>query len=107
MIRNGFLAVTFALCIAGPAFAVDPGKASGTVTIDGTAMPLAVSVQTRKDNLFDDKKKDLVVVVSDKPLGVSKLDDEVELSMRARRGDLVVLAMRIDGSKLVNVTLSY
>src|SRR5262245_18698392 len=107
MIRKGFLGAIFALGVTVPAFAVDAGKAVGTVTIDGTTMPLALAVQTRKDNLFDDKKKDLVVVVTDKALGSTKPDDEIELSMKARRGELIVLAMRIDGSTLVNVTLSY
>jgi hypothetical protein len=48
-----------------------------------------------------------VVVLTDKPLGTTKPDDEVELSLRARRGDLLVFALRIDGTRLINVTISH
>ena len=99
-----------ALCVASlaaTARAVDPGKAVGSVTISGIATPLAFAVETKKENLFDSKKQDIVVVLSDKPLGESAADDEIELSMRARTGELVVLALRIDGSKLVNVQVSH
>ena len=89
------------------AHAIEPGKAAGTVTISGVSTPLAFAVETKKENLFDDKKQDTIVVLSDKPLGATAPDDEIELSMRARKGDLVVLALRIDGSKLINVQLSH
>jgi hypothetical protein len=101
------IAVAAAAALATPAAAVDPGKASGTFAIDGTTTPLAFAVETRKENLFDDKKKDLVVVLTDKALGEAKPDDEVELSLRARRGELVALALRIDGVRLVNVAVSH
>jgi hypothetical protein len=87
--------------------AVEPGKALGTVTISGVSTPLAFAVETKKENLFDSKKQDTVIVLSDKPLGATAPDDEIELSMRARSGDLTVLALRIDGSKLVNVQMSH
>jgi hypothetical protein len=99
-----------ALCVASLvpiARAAEPGKAVGTVTISGVTMPLAFAVETRKENLFDSKKQDTVVVLSDKPLGKTSAEDEIELSMRARTGELVVLALRIDGSKLVNVQMSH
>jgi hypothetical protein len=103
-------ATLLSLLVALAAFsahAIEPGKAVGTVTISGVSTPLAFAVETKKENLFDDKKKDTVIVLSDKPLGVTAPDDEIGLSMRARTGDLIVLALRIDGSKLVNVQLSH
>jgi hypothetical protein len=99
-----------ALCVASlasTARAAEPGKAVGTVTISGVTTPLAFAVETKKENLFDSKRQDTVVVLSDKPLGKTAADDEIELSMRARTGELVVLALRIDGSKLVNVQMSH
>jgi len=45
--------------------------------------------------------------LTDKALGATRPDDEVELSLRARRGELLVLALRIDGDQLVNVTVSH
>jgi len=99
-----------ALCVASSvpiARAAEPGKAVGTVTISGVTTPLAFAVETRKENLFDSKRQDVVVVLSDKPLGKTAAEDEIELSMRARTGELVVLALRIDGNKLVNVQMSH
>ena len=102
-----FLALALAIGLASPALAVDAGKASGTATIDGIATPLTFAVETRKENLFDEKKRDTVVVLTDKALGATRPDDEVELSLRARRGELLVLALRIDGDQLVNVSVSH
>jgi hypothetical protein len=92
---------------ASEAHAVEPGKASGTVTVSGVSTPLAFAVETTKENLFDSKEQDTVIVLSDKPLGATAPDDEIGLSMRARTGELVVLALRLDGSKLVNVQVSH
>ena len=105
--KLSFLALALAIGLASPAVAVDAGKAGGTATIDGIATPLAFAVETRKENLFDEKKRDTVVVLTDRPLGATKPDDEVELSLRARRGELLVFALRTDGNKLVNVTVSH
>src|SRR5262245_42227312 len=107
MIRGALLSLALAIGFASPALAVEAGKASGTATIDGIAAPLAFAVETRKENLFDETKRDTVVVLSDKPLGTTKPDDEVGLSLRARRGELLVFALRVDGNKLVNVTVSH
>jgi len=107
MRRSSVLAVAFAGSLASAAFALDAGKASGSAVIDGVALPLAFAVDTRKENLFDEKKRDVVVVLTDKPLGATRPDNEVELSLRARRGDLTAVALRIDGNTLVNVTVSY
>jgi hypothetical protein len=106
--RGSALAVALAaVSMAMPLIAADVGKATGTATVDATTTLLEFAVQTRKENLFDDKKQDTVVVLTDKPLGTTKPDDEAGLSLRARRGELVVFALRIDGSKLVNVTVSH
>jgi hypothetical protein len=93
--------------LVAAAHAAEPGKAVGSVTISGATTPLAFAVETKKENLFDSKKQDTVVVLSDKPLGKTAPDDEIELSMRARTGEIVVLALRIDGSKLINVQVSH
>jgi hypothetical protein len=107
MMVQALFALAFAAGVAAPVPAIEAGKATGTVTIDGTTTRLAFAVETRKDNLFDDKKRDAVYVLTDQALGPTKPDDEVELSLRARRGELVVLALRLDGTTLVNVAVSY
>lgn len=104
--RTVFVVVIAALA-AGPLLAAQEGQATGTATIDGTTATLAFAVSTTKENLFDDSKRDTVVVVTDRALGDTAADDEVALSLRARRGDLLVFALRFDGAKLVNVTVSH
>jgi hypothetical protein len=105
--RRGLLALTLVLCVGGIAFALETGKASGAVTIDGTQFPLSFAVETRKDNLFDESKRDVVMVLTDKQLSATKPDDEIGLTVKARRGELVALALRIDGGTLVNVAVSH
>jgi hypothetical protein len=90
-----------------PADAAAPGKAAGTVTINGAASPLALAALTTAENLFDSSKRDTLIVLSDRSLGDTSADDEIGLSMKARRGELTVVALRVDGSKLVNVTMSH
>ena len=101
------LALALTLGVAAPLSAIDAGRANGTVTIDGTTVSLPFAVETRKDDLFDENKHDLVVVLTDKQLSATRPDDEIGLSLKARRGELVALALRFDGDTLVNVTVSH
>jgi hypothetical protein len=87
------------------AVAAEPGKAVGSFTYDGNTVALAHAVEGKVENLFDSSKQDLVVVLSDKPLGATAPGDDIELSLRARQGDLGALMLRIDGAKLVNVSV--
>jgi hypothetical protein len=97
----------FAMALAAPASATDSGKATGTATIDGTATAMTVAVSSEAENLFDDKKKDTIVTIADRALGDVDAGDDVTLSMRARKGDLVVFLLRLDGTKLTNVSVMY
>src|SRR4051812_25555696 len=94
-----------ALAIAA-VHAADPGKAVGTFTYDGTVVTLTNATSATVENLFDDKKTDLLVVLSDRPLGATAVDD-IDLSLRARKGDLTAVMLRLDGAKLTNVSLFY
>jgi hypothetical protein len=107
VIRRTSFALALALGVLAPLSAVDPGRARGAVTIDGITLPLPFAVETRKADLFDEKKRDLVIVLTDKQLSATRPDDEIGLSLKARRGELVVLALRFDGGTLVNVTVSH
>lgn len=93
--------------VGGAVLAVEAGHANGTATVDGMAAKMAFAVATTKENLFDESKRDTVVVITDRPLGDTAADDEVGLSLRARRGELLVLALRFDGTKLVNVEVGH
>jgi hypothetical protein len=66
---------------------------------------LAHAVSTRVEGLFDSTKQDTLVVLTDNPLGTTAADDDIDLSMRARTGDITGMVLRIDGSRLVNVAV--
>ena len=85
--------------------AAEPGKAVGSFTYDGSTVTLAHALEGKVESLFDSSKQDLVVVLSDKPLGATAPGDDIELSLRARKGDFAALMLRIDGAKLVNVSV--
>lgn len=106
MLRTRSLALAAALA-ASSVRAAEPGKAVGTVTIDGVTTKFAFAAESTTENLFDDKKTDTVITLTDRPLGDTAAGDDVALSMRARRGDIVALMLRIDGARLVNVTFTY
>jgi hypothetical protein len=106
--RRSLPAAIAILCFLAPsARAADPGKATGTITIDGTTTTLTLAASSTAENLFDSKKSDTIITLTDRPLGDAQAGDDVSLSMRARKGDLVVVMLRIDGARLVNVSLMY
>lgn len=100
-----FIAVCGILASPLVSSAVDPGKAAGTFTYGSTVVTLSHAVSVKVENLFDSAKKDTLVVLTDKPLGATAPDDDIELSLRARKGDITALMLRIDGSKLVNTAV--
>src|SRR5262245_44657772 len=103
-------AMTFAFLLAlaaAPALAAEPGKATGTVTIDGVATTMTLAVSSDAESLLDDKKKDLLITITDRALGDAEAGDDVSLSMRARKGELVVFVLRLDGTKLTNVSVMH
>lgn len=107
MLHAVTLGLSLVLSSAPAAVAVDPGKAAGTVTFNGVTTNLTVAIETTAENLFDDKKKDTIITLADKPLGETSAGHDIELSMRARKGDLTVLMLRLDGTKLVNVSVMH
>ncbi len=86
----------------GRANAQVPGTAKGTFSVDGKAVSVAFAEMTSVENLFDSSKKDIVVAVSDKPLGETMPDDEVTQQLRAREGAFAVFRLRIADKTLVN-----
>ena len=99
------VAVAGVVFCASVARAADPGKAAGTFTYNATTVTLARAVSTKVEGLFDSAKQDTLVVLTDKPLGATAPDDGIDLSMRARTGEITGLVLRIDGSRLVNVAV--
>jgi hypothetical protein len=88
-----------------------PGKGSGSITIDGVTTPLAHVVKTARKNPFNDFFTDVVVILSDKPITEKEAADDSALLARASRGELVTMALRFDGrprrGQLFNVALNH
>lgn len=105
--RNLCLSIALVSLLVPSAFAADPGKAVGTVTIDGVTTTLTLAAESTAENLFDSKKTDTIITLTDRVLGDVAANDDIGLSMRARRGDLVVVMLRIEGTRLVNVSLMH
>lgn len=107
-LRGGLCIIVLGV-VALSAVAPEPGKAVGTITIDGTATTLTSAVRTTEENSFDNFVSDTVIVLSDRPLTVNEASDEIALLARAERGDLVAMAVRFDGrpgrGRLFNVAL--
>jgi hypothetical protein len=101
--QTSLLILTVAAAGMGSALALESGRAKGTLAVDKTTTTLAYATHSTVPGLFDEKKKDTIVVLSDRPLGDIAPDDAVELHLQARNGKLVALALRLDGTKLVNV----
>jgi hypothetical protein len=89
---------------ASSARALEPGRAAGTFTYNGTKAALTIAVETTVEGLFDPGKKDTLIVLTDRALGTTAPDDDIELSLRARRGDITALVLRVHGGKLTDVS---
>ena len=92
----------FAIAVAQ---AAEPGKAVGSFSYDTTTVTLTHATEGKAENLFDSKKTDMIVLLSDRALGATAPHDDIDISLRARKGDLAALMLRIDGGKLVNVSV--
>ncbi len=83
--------------------ALEPGTASGTVTLDQVITKLQFASSGTEENLFDSSKLDTIVAVTDRPLGGTSPADRFEISSQVGRGDLVAVVPRFAANKLVNV----
>jgi hypothetical protein len=107
-----FARLVLTAVVAGAAqFAPEPGKAVGTLTVDGVTTTLSHAVRTTKQNAFDESALDTVIVLSDRALTARDASNDGELLARAQRGELVALAVRFDErrgrTRLFNVAISH
>jgi hypothetical protein len=74
-----FAAVVVLFLLALPALAVDLGRAEGSLTIDGTRIPLtyAYAVDHQKNQLTN-KNSDTKIILTDKPLPESTKIEDVD-----------------------------
>jgi hypothetical protein len=93
-VAGAFVAVLLLLLVALPAVAVDLGRAEGTLTVDGTKIPLNYAYAIgRQKNLLTDRKEMTRVILTDKELPadakLADLDDSLP-------GDLNGVIISID-----------
>ena len=88
-------------------FALEPGTASGQAVINGKESKLTFASMSEGEDPFDSSKKNIYLLLSDKVLSDVSPDDDIELSMKARRGECVALRLRLEGGKLSTVSWFY
>jgi hypothetical protein len=98
--RRGALAMVGAAVSAGPAFAIDKGKASGRFNDDGVDFKVSHAIALAMDNLegFPDAQKGYRVLLSDREVPVSALYGLTfpPVWRMARTGKLNGLLLRFD-----------
>jgi hypothetical protein len=62
---------------AAPPTGLAPGKAKGTITVNGKAVTLTHAYAALEPNPFDEKKDDIVIVLTDGPLPAAAMDGDL------------------------------
>ena len=104
-------AVITAFLIASVALAIEPGKAKGTLVVDGTTTALSHAIKTARPNRFNDFFSDTVVIVSNVPLTADEAGNDATLYEKSQRDGLVTVAVRFDGrpkrGQLFNIAINH
>jgi hypothetical protein len=67
--RAGVLAILTAFLLSVPAYALDAGKAEGSLTVNGTVIPLSYAYAIgHQKNQITNRNDDVKVILTDKPL---------------------------------------
>lgn len=84
---------------------------SGSLAIDGAPVELSHVIKTMRKNPFNDFFSDPVIILSNKPLSEGEAADDAALLARAKKGDIVAVAVRFDGrpkrGQLFNVGIAH
>ena len=82
--------------LAASAPKIADGTAAGTLKIDGTTVKLAHAIARLKPNAFDEKKKDVEVLLTDQEVPVETFVDDDKLYAEVRSGKLLGLVLTVD-----------
>lgn len=85
------------LAASGPK--ISDGTASGTMVVDGTKVKLAHAIARTKPNAFDEKKKDVVVLLTQNPVSPELFVDDEKLFSAASDGSVQGLLVTIDSAE--------
>lgn len=111
--KNLLVAAAVAVCLttAAMAAAAEPGKAKGSLVIDGTKTALSHAIRTTRPNRFNEFFSDTVVVLSNLPLTADDAADDAKLFARSQHDGLVTVAVRFDGrpkrGQLFNIAINH
>lgn len=98
MTRSWLSAVAIAgLLATSVTSAVEPGKAKGSITVDGATTTLSHAIRTTRPNVFNDFFSDTLVLLSNVPVTPDEAASDATLFARSQREGLVTIAIRFDG----------
>jgi hypothetical protein len=78
--------------------AAEPAKASGTFTLEGVAYKITNVMAKTEPNAFDEKKNDVVVLLTDQPVAPKDFDF-AEMNMQGHNGKIHGIMVNIDDQK--------
>lgn len=93
--------LALSVSLALPLQARPAGSADGTLTVGDKTTKFAFAYAKAEKGFFDEKKEDIVVILSDVPLSPDALADQFERMKMAREGKLHAVELRIDSDKQV------
>jgi hypothetical protein len=82
---------------SGPKLA--DGGAAGTLKVDGATVKLAYAIARTKPNAFDEKKKDVVVLLTQQPVSAEMFIDDQRLFKAVSDGSVQGLLVTIDSDE--------
>ena len=102
---RGSVSVALILLLAPSLLAAEPGRASGSLTIDGQTTTLAFAYSHPEEDLYDSARQDTDVVLLDRDAEAAVVLSDWELAQAAKSG-VVSLVLRLDGTKVLNARLN-
>jgi hypothetical protein len=85
--------------LAASAPKIADGQASGTLKVDGKTVKLTHAIARTKRNSFDEKKKDVVVLLTQVPVAPELFVDDMKLFSEAEAGKVQGLLVTIDSDE--------
>ena len=97
--------VALPLLLTSSLLAAEPGRASGTITIDNRVTALVFAYSHAEEDLYDSSKQDTDVVLLERDTEATVVLSDWELEQAAKNG-VVSLVLRLDGAKILNARLN-
>ena len=99
--RRALVPALVSFCLALPGLSQTAGKADGSYTVGGKTTKLIYAYAMAQKGFFDEKKEDVMVILSDVALAPSALADQFERMHMAADGKLHALELTVNSEKQV------